>query len=189
MNDEYAHNNLGNLIEPDTLVSHEYSKTQLRTLPADPEQVLLLAVLKDAVETFQRLFGAKTTAGRRLFRESEEWIWSDESDRVFSFVHICDALGLDPRYIRRGLRNWAFNHEQEANPPAWDKIGATAAPAASAVRAFGRQSAGKPLAARNRALEPRAKSSLVQSRRRTGGKASGARFRRAASAAQSSKRA
>jgi hypothetical protein len=189
MNDEFANNNLGNLIEPDTLVTYEHSKTQLRTLPAEPEQALLLAVLKDAIETFQRLFGAKATSARRLFRESAEWIWSDESDRVFSFVHICEALGLDPRYIRRGLRNWAANREQEAIASACDKISTAAARSASAVRVLPGDRAGEKPAARNLEPEPRVKASLSYSPRRLRRKDSAARFRRTASAAQVPKRA
>jgi hypothetical protein len=181
MNEEFANTNLGNLIEPDTLVTHEYSKTQARTLPAEPEQVLLLAVLRDALETFQRLFGAKTTAGRRLFRESEEWIWNDESDRVFSFVHICETLGLDPRYIRQGLRKWAADREQEANGSACAKIGTAAARSASAVRALpGDRAVEKSAARNNLEPEPRVNASLTHSRRRLRRKDSAARFRRTA---------
>ena len=41
-----------------------------------------------------------------LFEEAQEWLFSDESDGIFSFVSVCALLGLDPGYIRRGLEQW-----------------------------------------------------------------------------------
>jgi hypothetical protein len=122
MNEESANSNVANLLEPDVLVPHDYLRTQLRSLPAEPEQVLLLAVLKDGIETFQRLLNAKTTAGKRQFRETEEWIWSDESDRVFSFIHVCEMLGLDPDYLRRGLRIWSVSDRRQVAVPNFDAV-------------------------------------------------------------------
>jgi hypothetical protein len=41
-----------------------------------------------------------------LFEEAEAWLFFDESNRVFSFVSVCNLLGFDPDYLRRGLRQW-----------------------------------------------------------------------------------
>ena len=43
-----------------------------------PEKRLLLAVLEEAVVTFQRYVTDSGRRGRRLFREAEEWVGSDE---------------------------------------------------------------------------------------------------------------
>ena len=54
----------------------------------------------------------RTTSCRRtrkkqlLFAEAQAWLFSDESNGIFSFVSICALLGFDPGYIRRGLRQW-----------------------------------------------------------------------------------
>jgi hypothetical protein len=79
-----------------------------------PEKRLLLAVLEEAVVTFQRYAAEQGRRGRRLFREAEEWVGSEELCWPCSFRNICDVLGLDPGYLREGLRRW--RHEQEANP-------------------------------------------------------------------------
>jgi hypothetical protein len=79
-----------------------------------PEKRLLLAVLEEAVVTFQRYATEHGRRGRRLFREAEEWMGSEELCWPCSFRNICDALGLDPGYLRQGLRRW--RDEQEANP-------------------------------------------------------------------------
>ena len=42
------------------------------------EKRLMLAVLEEAVATFQRNTHAKTRRGQRLFREAEEWIQSED---------------------------------------------------------------------------------------------------------------
>jgi hypothetical protein len=79
-----------------------------------PEKRLLLAVLEEAVVTFQRYAAEQGRRGRRLFREAEDWMGSEELRWPCSFRNICDVLGLDPGYLREGLRRW--RDEQQANP-------------------------------------------------------------------------
>lgn len=71
-----------------------------------PEKRLLLAVLEEAVVTFQRYSTDPGRRGRRLFREADEWVCSDDLCWPCSFRNICDVLGLDPAYVRQGLRRW-----------------------------------------------------------------------------------
>jgi len=63
----------------------------------------MLAVLEEAVATFQRNTHAKTRRGQRLFREAEEWIQSEDVSWTFAFENVCQMLGLDPEYVRGGL--------------------------------------------------------------------------------------
>jgi hypothetical protein len=72
----------------------------------DGEEGLMLAVLEDAIEYFQEYLLAKDKKGKELFQEAEEWILEKNSDRIFSFKHICEVLELDPDYVRRGLLRW-----------------------------------------------------------------------------------
>jgi hypothetical protein len=67
------------------------------------EKRLMLAVLEEAVATFQRNTHAKTRRGQRLFREVEEWIQSEDVSWTFAFENVCHTLGLDPEYLRGGL--------------------------------------------------------------------------------------
>jgi hypothetical protein len=71
-----------------------------------PEARLLYAVLEDALWCFQQQFLPRYGNERRLAREAEIWFFSNTSDWPFSFVRICDVLGLEPEYLRRGLRQW-----------------------------------------------------------------------------------
>lgn len=63
----------------------------------------MLAVLDNAIECFQKYAGATDGKGTRLFLKVEEWILDRISDWPYSFERICEALRLDPDYIRRGL--------------------------------------------------------------------------------------
>ena len=78
-----------------------------------PEKRLLLAVLEEAVITFQRHVRDHQRRGQRLFREAEDWILSNDAAWPCSFRNICEALGLDPGYVRGGLDRW--RQEQDTN--------------------------------------------------------------------------
>jgi hypothetical protein len=70
---------------------------------------LLSAILTDAVTCFKTHSQATTPRARRLGQETEEWFFRDDPQWPFSFISICDALNLDPDYIRRGLQQWRKN--------------------------------------------------------------------------------
>src|SRR5207253_11345604 len=53
-----------------------------------PEHRLMLAVLEDAVRSYQRDLSSSDSRGRRLYREVEEWFDSDAATWPFSFVVI-----------------------------------------------------------------------------------------------------
>jgi len=70
------------------------------------EEKLMLAVLSDAIEIFQKHVLATGENGKILFHEVEEWFLEQESDQLFSFESICETLDLNPNYIRKGLISW-----------------------------------------------------------------------------------
>ena len=75
-----------------------------RRLPVVREHRLLLAVLEEAIRTYQRCAFAHDHRGLALLSEVEEWFASEDSQWMFSFVAICDALGLETTYVRAWLR-------------------------------------------------------------------------------------
>lgn len=68
--------------------------------------MLRFAVLVDAVLLLQRERGIKDAKRKRHVQEAKRWIWREDTAWPFSFRNICDALGLDADYLRRGLRQW-----------------------------------------------------------------------------------
>ena len=67
------------------------------------EKRLMLAVLEDAVHVVAKYRTCTDARGRRLFAETVEWILADDFVSAFSFVNVCETLGLSPSCLRRGL--------------------------------------------------------------------------------------
>jgi hypothetical protein len=98
---------IGSLSEPDILASQQYYAQG--TSGRQPERSLMFAVLVDAVECFQKYLFLHDEYSNRLFREAENWILDNDREWLFSFINICDALTIDPHYLRRGLLRWKQN--------------------------------------------------------------------------------
>ncbi len=94
--------------ESDVLMENEYLRINL-SCSLGPEKSLMLAVLEDAIACYQKYYRCTDTKEKAAFSDAESWLVSSESDWSFSFVNICEALGLSPGYIRKGLANWAEN--------------------------------------------------------------------------------
>ena len=87
----------------------------LDAVPArlQPEKRLLLAVLEGAVSDFQKYATVSSVRGRRLFADAETWFRSSASDQPLDFESICQALALDPSFIRVGLNRWCVARRRE----------------------------------------------------------------------------
>lgn len=81
-----------------------------------PEKRLMLAVLEEAVAAYQKFACATTPLARREFVDAQRWIELEDHHWPFSFVNICQALGLDATAVRGGLRAW--RDRQRALPAA-----------------------------------------------------------------------
>jgi hypothetical protein len=94
------------LFQPDTLLPDQYLDTFRRKLHLEPEKKLMLAILEDAIACYQKYFLARDSKGKALFHEAKEWVEEPGDASVFSFDSVCEGLGLNPDYLRRGLANW-----------------------------------------------------------------------------------
>jgi hypothetical protein len=101
-----AEDRLSPLFQPDTLLSEEFFGNYRRMIPLEPEKALLLAVLEDGVRSFQDNIFAESGKKRTLLDEAREWLFTDGVEHVFSFNSVCSSLGLNPGYLRRGLKRW-----------------------------------------------------------------------------------
>lgn len=106
----------GALFEPDILTTHQFSRVFRLKGHLEPEERLMLAVLTDAVECFQKYLDVTSRRGRILFNEAEAWIRSRESLKPFSFEHICEALNINPNYLRVGLMQWRTSRQSLKRP-------------------------------------------------------------------------
>ena len=71
-------------------------------LPDDGERRLMLAVLMDAMRIVASCRPVPPRRrGLRAWQRERDWFEADDCSRPFSFRSICDALGLNPGYVRR----------------------------------------------------------------------------------------
>lgn len=93
------------LIMPEQFVATSGWKTQHQG-----ERRLLMSLLKDAVECFQKHLMASDHRGQALYRNAERWLLEEDTGALISFEEACDLLGLDARYLRAGLQRWRDHH-------------------------------------------------------------------------------
>ena len=90
----------------DILIPEQHFDQFHKSSQIQPEKQLMFAVLLDAVECFQDYAPSVRHKPDPLFKHTEEWIFEDDQKWPFSFLNICEALGIDPQYVRKGLLNW-----------------------------------------------------------------------------------
>ena len=93
------------LLAPDFILP-EQSSFFSRSTPLCGEQRLLLAILEDAIYTFQTCLFATKPSKRKLFQEAETWIYATHSEWIFSFENVCEILDLHSGCLRAGLAQW-----------------------------------------------------------------------------------
>ncbi|GIW40591.1 MAG: hypothetical protein KatS3mg076_1168 [Candidatus Binatia bacterium] len=60
-------------------------------------KALMLAVLEDGIRSY-------LSSSKAVSQEAEFWILSDRRRSPFSFVVVCEMLGLDPDAVRQALK-------------------------------------------------------------------------------------
>jgi hypothetical protein len=94
------------LLEPDVLLPHQW---KVRS-GISSEELLMVAVLGNALASFQKHASATDANGRRQFAEDREWIYSSDRQWPFSFENVCDVLQIDAEWVRWKLRHWRQRH-------------------------------------------------------------------------------
>jgi hypothetical protein len=96
------------LFEPDVLATDQFHAILKSSHTPDPERRLMVAMLEDAVSCLSRDPRRCPRQQRRSFEEAYSWInANDADDWIFSFTSVCETLGFDPAYLRRGLNRWS----------------------------------------------------------------------------------
>ena len=90
----------------DVLATQQYREQWHGTGNLQSEKKLMFAVLVDAIECFQKYAVLPGPYARRLSENAEEWIFENNRDWPFSFVNVCEAMEIDPSYLRKGLSAW-----------------------------------------------------------------------------------
>ena len=93
-------------LEADLIVPSQFFDRIKAERSSQPEKRLMLAVMEDAIATFQKSASGLTRRQRRLLKETEEWIGSADNSWPFSFENICAALDIEADYLRGGISRW-----------------------------------------------------------------------------------
>jgi hypothetical protein len=106
------------LFEPDTLIPDQFYATLKRSQIGDPELRLMAAILEDAVSCLSKDHTDAARHHQKSAEDAEYWINTEgEDDWIFSFTNVCESLGLDPNYMRSGLRRWTLEHRDTTSEP------------------------------------------------------------------------
>ena len=96
----------GRLFLPDVIITEQFVAARRRRSALSSEKRLMLAVLENALDDYQKYVAAQDRVGRTLFAEAAAWIACPSNGDVFSFEHISETLDIDPSYFRRGVAAW-----------------------------------------------------------------------------------
>jgi hypothetical protein len=126
MEGRMTHSNLGVRIEPaadgpselvpESLLPVQFVELLQRPVERKPELRLMIAVLEEAFRTFCGCAGSPGRRNQRLFQEAADWFASSDASWPFAFEYICDALGLEPQWIRQLLRRWEARRTAGVQP-------------------------------------------------------------------------
>ena len=106
------------LFQPDSLLPAQFFAALEQKTHACGERRLMVAILEDAVDCFQKYLWAADNRSRHLRTEAEKWFLSNDDSWPFSFVNICHALDLHPDFLRRGLLEWKARQLARRQPKA-----------------------------------------------------------------------
>ncbi len=92
------------LFEPDVLLRDSFGVRSGAMVSR--EKRLMLAVLENALDSYQKYVLARDGQGRQMYEEAVEWLESTNTDWLFSYRNICETLDINADYLRRGLEGW-----------------------------------------------------------------------------------
>jgi hypothetical protein len=101
-----AHDDLPNIFSGVGILPVQFGESRRRKLPSEGERKLLFAVLEDAIRTYLRHRDAGAAArNNEEFVEAVEWLSIDDDSSPFTFLNVCEALGIDADCLRLGISN------------------------------------------------------------------------------------
>lgn len=100
-------------LAPDVLVPAQFAAPAPTERLDRPEVRLMIAVLEEALATYQRCAAGGHERARAM-RDVERWLSSDDPSWLFSFVGICEVLGFQPSQVRDDVERWRTAQDDSA---------------------------------------------------------------------------
>jgi len=115
---------LAELFAPEIVLPDQLQQGHRRDSYLSGEKALMLAVLEDGIRCFQEHLTNPRSNPRLLSKQAEEWIRAVDYEWPFSFVNVCETLGIDSEALRERLFTWKAKRlqaEQDATATTPDK--------------------------------------------------------------------
>lgn len=97
MSMEWNHGSSETLVAEDVVCAAGYAQ--------GPERLLFSAVLFDGLQTILNHPFEVPGKGSKKIQEALSWVNTRGNDYIFSFDSVCEALGIDPEFLRIGVIN------------------------------------------------------------------------------------
>ena len=91
------------ILIPEAALPSQFADIWHKSRAISPERALALAVLWEAVLDLEKYRFAARRRQQRLYWEAYDWVTSNDIAWPFSFVNLCDTIGLSPDPVRRQL--------------------------------------------------------------------------------------
>lgn len=102
------------LLTPETTLPLQFAQIWHGARKTSPEWALATSVLGQAVRDLHKFRYARRRKRQRLYLDAYEWIASTDRSWPYSFVNICEALGLSPDFLRAELLDPLASDGQQA---------------------------------------------------------------------------
>jgi hypothetical protein len=96
---------MAGLIEPDIILPEQLLGIGSKGLSGG-ERKLMAAILSDGVEAYISQISLNSELNK-VRSDAVDWVETRDYSYVFSFDMVCQALGIEPEYLRLGLLRYA----------------------------------------------------------------------------------
>ena len=90
---------------PDLALPIQFQQIWHEPSEVAPERALAVGVLWQAVNDLRTYRSARWGKRQRLYMDAYRWVMSNDRAWPYSFVNICEAVGLSPQFLRAELLN------------------------------------------------------------------------------------
>lgn len=91
------------ILVPEAALPAQFADIWHKSRAISPERALALAVVWEAVIDLGKYRFATRRRQQRLYWEAYDWVTSDDGSWPFSFVNLCDTIGLSVEPVRKQL--------------------------------------------------------------------------------------
>src|SRR5215831_1662705 len=81
----------------------DHMKAAENCLTGASQEEMAAGVLKQAAQDLRRFHGATSPVERELYFDAYSWLLSHDISWPFSFLNVCQLLGLSPESVREEL--------------------------------------------------------------------------------------